>query len=133
AEWFEEQHKTVDALDHLQYAFDQLERCGATRDLARVRARLRAHGVRRRRDSHRLSSGWEGLTDSERTVVDLVVDGLTSREAAQRFSLPHTPDTPPLRPASTRRGAPPRHELIRLALTSRRPTEPWPQATPDSP
>jgi ATP/maltotriose-dependent transcriptional regulator MalT len=134
ADWFDEQRKTADALDHLQFAFDQLDRSGATRDLARVRARLRAHGVHRRhRGTHRPSSGWEGLTDSERTVVGLVVDGLTSREVAERLFLSVNTVNTHLGHAFTKLGVRSRHELIRLALAGRQPTERWAKPTLDPP
>jgi DNA-binding CsgD family transcriptional regulator len=37
----------------------------------------------------RPSFGWEGLTDTEQTPVELVADGLTNREAAARLYLSH--------------------------------------------
>ena len=59
----------------------------ATRDVAMVRAALRAHGVRRsRRSRHaRASSGWHSLTPTEHRVVTLVAQRLTNREVADRL------------------------------------------------
>jgi FixJ family two-component response regulator len=49
----------------------------------RVRAALRAAGIRERQDSAPgAQHGWASLTRSEQGVVDLVAQGLTSREAA---------------------------------------------------
>ena len=76
---------------------EALERCaamGAAGDAARVRERLRAHGVRRRLAPPRPRSGWEALTDAERSVARLVAEGLTNREVADRLVVsPHTVST----------------------------------------
>ncbi|WP_433257306.1 helix-turn-helix transcriptional regulator [Streptosporangium sp. CA-135522] len=65
----------------------------AIRDAARVRGRLRMLGERRRhwvRTEHPLL-GWASLTATERTVCDLVAQGLTNRQAAeQMFISEHT-------------------------------------------
>jgi DNA-binding CsgD family transcriptional regulator len=67
-------------------------RTGAGWDAARVRARLRAGGVKRRLlPVERPSQGWEALTDSEAAVARLIAEGMTNREAASRlFVSPHT-------------------------------------------
>ena len=61
----------------LDAALADYQGCGAERDAARVRARLRTLGVRRthwqRRD--RPASGWASLTETERTVARLVTEG----------------------------------------------------------
>ena len=60
-----------------------------------MRARLRNMGVRRChwRRRERPVSGWESLTETERSVADLVAQGLTNRQAADRMFLsPHTID-----------------------------------------
>jgi DNA-binding CsgD family transcriptional regulator len=65
---------------------------GAGRDVARVRAKLRDLGVRRRQWSHseRPVSGWASLTDTERDVAALVAHGLTNPQVATRmFISPH--------------------------------------------
>ena len=66
--------------------------CGARRDLARVRRRLRQLGIQRRLPTERRpAQGWDALTESELAVARLVADGLTNREVAQRLYVsPHT-------------------------------------------
>ncbi|NDZ83951.1 helix-turn-helix transcriptional regulator, partial [Streptomyces sp. SID10853] len=62
-------------------------------DTARVRGTLRGLGVRRRHWTYadRPATGWASLTDSERAVADLVAQGLTNRETADRMFLsPYT-------------------------------------------
>lgn len=57
-----------------------------------------ANGLSRAEDlgasfSERKNFGWSSLTESERTVADLVAEGLTNREAATRLFLSrHTVD-----------------------------------------
>jgi DNA-binding CsgD family transcriptional regulator/tetratricopeptide (TPR) repeat protein len=85
--------KAVDSLDE---ALDGYERIGALWDVARVRARLRALGVRRRHwtQSQRPTFGWDSLTDTERAVAGLIARGMTNRQAAERMFLsPHTVST----------------------------------------
>jgi DNA-binding CsgD family transcriptional regulator/DNA-binding Lrp family transcriptional regulator len=67
-------------------------RAGATRDAARLRSRLRALGVRRRVATvEKPLTGWAAMTKSELAVAQLVADGLTNREIADRlFISPHT-------------------------------------------
>jgi DNA-binding CsgD family transcriptional regulator/tetratricopeptide (TPR) repeat protein len=79
----------------LDRALEAYRELGAEHDVARVRSLLRTMGVRhchwRRRE--RPVSGWGSLTETERTVSDLVAGGLTNREAAeQMFLSPHTID-----------------------------------------
>ncbi len=53
--------------------------CGAIADLARVEALLRSHGIRRRRRGPSVAThGWEALSPTERSVVDLVAQGMTN-------------------------------------------------------
>ena len=57
--------------------------CGASHDLARVDAALRGHGVRRRRQGFGTAmSGWDALSPTEHTVVDLVAKGLSNPQIA---------------------------------------------------
>ena len=58
-------------------------------DLARVRSSLRAAGTRLRHWSHadRPAFGWDSLTDTERRVTDLVAQGLSNRQVANRVFL----------------------------------------------
>jgi DNA-binding CsgD family transcriptional regulator len=83
------------AQPYLDRALDAYRELGTEHDVARIRSLLRAMGVRhchwRRRE--RPVSGWDSLTETERTVSDLVARGLTNREAAeQMFLSPHTID-----------------------------------------
>src|ERR671919_929072 len=79
-------------LERAVVAYQQL---GAERDAARVRSRLRAIGVRWRhgRRTDRPVSGWASLTDTEQAVAELVAEGLTNAEVAERMYLSrHTVD-----------------------------------------
>ena len=63
------------------------QRLGAVREVARAEGVLRDLGVRRGRRGARgrPRSGWESLTETERRVVELVAEGLTYREVADRL------------------------------------------------
>jgi DNA-binding CsgD family transcriptional regulator len=81
------------AIDGLDQALEGYEQIGAPRDAARVRARLRGFGIRRRHWAHseRPETGWDSLTATENSIADLVTEGLTNKEvAAQMFISPHT-------------------------------------------
>ncbi|WP_433469448.1 helix-turn-helix transcriptional regulator [Spirillospora sp. CA-128828] len=81
------------AIEKFDEAAEGYRRIGALRDAARIRARLRNLGVRRRHWTYadRPAIGWDSLTDSERSVASLVAQGLTNRQvAAQMFLSPHT-------------------------------------------
>ena len=61
--------------------------------MVRVRSGLRAAGTRLRHWTHadRPAFGWDSLTDAERRVADLVAQGLSNRQVANRvFLSPHT-------------------------------------------
>jgi DNA-binding CsgD family transcriptional regulator len=75
------------ARELLAQAREAYEACGATRDLARVDAAERAHGVRRgvAGSRRRPRSGWDALTDTELKVVRLVAERLTNPEIAARM------------------------------------------------
>jgi len=64
--------------------YDQL---GAQHLHQRLRSALRAHGVamRPRRSAPRPTHGWESLTPSEATIVDLAGQGLTNTQIAERL------------------------------------------------
>jgi DNA-binding CsgD family transcriptional regulator len=68
-------------------ASELYERLGAERDIARVGAHLRKHGIKRgtRRRHARATTGWEALTDTERKVIALVVQRLSNPEVAERL------------------------------------------------
>jgi DNA-binding CsgD family transcriptional regulator len=81
------------AVARLRAAYGLYEQLGQARDMARVRARLRAAGVRvhhwRRAD--RPAFGWDSLTDTECRIARLVAQGLSNREVAgQIFLSAHT-------------------------------------------
>jgi DNA-binding CsgD family transcriptional regulator/DNA-binding Lrp family transcriptional regulator len=82
-------------IDALTQALVLFARAGATRDAARLRSRLRALGIRRRvATAEKQSTGWGAMTKSELAVAQLVADGLTNREVAERlFVSPHTVNT----------------------------------------
>jgi DNA-binding CsgD family transcriptional regulator len=70
-------------------ADDVYEQLGASWDLARLRAEFRQYGIRRGpRAKHRVvRSGWDSLTVSEAKVADLVAEGLSNRQIADRLVL----------------------------------------------
>jgi ATP/maltotriose-dependent transcriptional regulator MalT len=81
------------AIHSLDEALEGYGKIGALRDSARVRARLRRFGVRRRHwaQSARPETGWDSLTDTEHSVAALVAQGLTNKQVgAQMFISPHT-------------------------------------------
>jgi DNA-binding CsgD family transcriptional regulator/tetratricopeptide (TPR) repeat protein len=85
-----------DARVLLAEALDHYEALGASRFEARAHAALRGIGARRgRRGSReRPLTGWDSLTKSEQAVAELVAEGLTNREVAQRLYIsPHTVNT----------------------------------------
>jgi len=105
-----------EAAAQLEAAYDFYARVSAQRDTARVRAALRALGIRKRQASvARPQHGWASLTRSEQAVVELVARGLTNREAASELFL--SPDTinTHLRHAFAKLGIRSRVELARLA------------------
>lgn len=82
------------------------------------RSALHALGVRKRQPSvARPQHGWASLTSGELAVVNVVAEGLTSREAAAQLYL--SPDTvnTHLRHAFAKLGIRSRVELARLVLS----------------
>jgi DNA-binding CsgD family transcriptional regulator len=79
----------IDALGRTLALYAEL---GATWDAGRVRSRLRELGVRRRLvAAEPETNGWAAMTSSELAVAQLVAEGLTNREVAERlFVSPHT-------------------------------------------
>lgn len=73
----------------LSQAYALFEELGNDEDLARVRSRLRATGTRLRHWTYadRPAFGWDSLTDTERHVADLVAQGLSNRQVANRVFL----------------------------------------------
>jgi DNA-binding CsgD family transcriptional regulator len=76
------------ALDQLNAAFDTYLHHEALADARRVGRELRRLGVERRIVSHpRAKTGWDSLTDSELTVVNLIAQGATNRDVAEQLHL----------------------------------------------
>jgi DNA-binding CsgD family transcriptional regulator len=107
----------------LSEALELYTELGASWDAGRVRARLRALGVRRRFGTTTpVRTGWEALTTSELHVVRLVALGLRNREVGERlFVSPHTVSTH-LRHAFTKLGINSRVELARLVSQHEEPS-----------
>jgi DNA-binding CsgD family transcriptional regulator len=63
--------------------------------------------------------GWDSLTGAERSVAELVAQGLTNREAAERLFLSHHTVGFHLRSIFRKLGTSTRVELARLAVESR--------------
>jgi DNA-binding CsgD family transcriptional regulator len=108
-----EREAAIDALSRSLALYTEI---AASWDARRVRSRLRELGVRRRLvTTEPETSGWAALTTSELTVVQLVADGLTNREVAERlFVSPHTVNSH-LRHVFAKLGINSRVELARLA------------------
>lgn len=82
-----------DAATRLRQAHDLYERFRDRPGMDRVRAELRAAGVRLHhwRRVARPAYGWDSLTDTERRIADLVSSGLSNRQvASQVFLSTHT-------------------------------------------
>lgn len=85
-----------EAVALLAEALERYERAGADAWAGRVRAQLRALGVRPglRGPRGRQATGWESLTTTERAVSLLVAEGLTNGAVARRLYIsPHTVNT----------------------------------------
>jgi len=85
-----------EAVALLAEALERYERAGADAWAGRVRAQLRALGVRPgpRGPRGRPPTGWESLTTTERAVSLLVAEGLTNGAVARRLYIsPHTVNT----------------------------------------
>ncbi len=106
----------LDDVDALSRSLTLFTEIGAIWDARRVRSRLRELGVRRRLIAPEPEThGWAALTSAEITVAQLVADGLTNREVADRLFLsPHTVNSH-LRHAFTKLDINSRVELARLA------------------
>ncbi|MFI8966397.1 AAA family ATPase [Streptomyces sp. NPDC053493] len=106
--------RRAEAVPYLERALALYTRAGAERDVARVRRRLRAAGVRRRPATAGRAGEWPELTAAEVRVVRLVAQGLTNQQVAERLSLsPHTVSSH-LRRAFTKLDLTSRAELTRL-------------------
>ena len=77
-----------EALDQLNAAFDTYMGHEAVADARRVGRALRGLGVERRIVSQpRAKTGWDSLTDSELTVVNLIAQGATNQSVATQLHL----------------------------------------------
>ncbi|SCF64666.1 AAA family ATPase [Streptomyces sp. Ncost-T10-10d] len=109
--------RVSEAVPYLDKALALYTQAGAERDVARVRRRLRAAGVRRPPSSAGYVKEWPELTASEVRVARLVAQGLTNLQVAERLSLsPHTVSSH-LRRAFTKLDITSRTELARLVGT----------------
>jgi DNA-binding CsgD family transcriptional regulator len=83
------------AIDALTQGLVLFARAGATQDAARLRSNLRALGIRRRvATAEKPVTGWAAMTKSELAVAELVANGLSNREIAERLYVsPHTVNT----------------------------------------
>jgi DNA-binding CsgD family transcriptional regulator len=111
--------RNAEALDHLNGAFDTYVECEAIADARRVGRALRRLGIERRVVTHpRARTGWDSLTDSELTVVNLIAGGGTNRSVAVQLHLsPHTVKTH-LHNAFAKLGVTSRAQLTRLMRRS---------------
>lgn len=89
AELFARARDTSRARTTLVEALDVYEELGAAWDARRATSRLRANGVRLRTvaGGRRAASGPESLTETERKVADLVAEGLSNPDIADRLNL----------------------------------------------
>jgi DNA-binding CsgD family transcriptional regulator len=83
------QGSQASAVALLNQAYALYEELGSAECAARVRAELRALGTRLCHWTHqdRPAFGWDSLTDTERTITDLVAQGLSNRQVASRVFL----------------------------------------------
>ncbi|MFC7381690.1 helix-turn-helix transcriptional regulator [Sphaerisporangium rhizosphaerae] len=102
----------------LDQALAGYQECGAARDAARLRRRLRRLGVRHRHwaTAERPVTGWASLTDTERTVSLLVTQGWTNRRVAEQMFISVHTVAFHLRQIFRKLGIGSRVELTRLVL-----------------
>ena len=84
---FARRARNADALVQLNAAFDTYMEHEALADARRVGRQLRRLGVERRVVSPRVKTGWDSLTDSELTVVNLIAQGVTNQSVAAQLHL----------------------------------------------
>ena len=111
--------RNAEALDQLNKAFDVYVECEAIADARRVGRALRRLGAERRVVAHpKARTGWDSLTDSEITVVNLITEGATNRSVAEQLHLsPHTVKTH-LHNAFAKLGITSRAQLVQLVRGS---------------
>ncbi|MGI8333398.1 AAA family ATPase [Actinomadura scrupuli] len=110
------------AVHSLERAIAHYEESGARRDAARVRRRLRRLGVRHRHwaSAERPVTGWASLTDTERSVSELVAQGLTNQQTADQMFLSVHTVAFHLRQVFRKLGISSRVDLTRIALRQER-------------
>jgi DNA-binding CsgD family transcriptional regulator len=108
-----------EAVDQLNAAFDTYLHHEALADARRVGRALRRLGVQRRIVSQpRAKTGWDSLTNSELTVVNLIAQGVTNRSVATQLHLsPNTVKTH-VRNAFAKLGINTRSQLTQLMRES---------------
>ncbi|MGW0208192.1 helix-turn-helix transcriptional regulator [Streptomyces sp. NPDC003233] len=109
---------STSAIPYFEEAGELASACGALRDHERIMRRLRQFGVRTAAPRHHTTgaAGWESLTESERKLIPLVVEGLTNRAIADRLYVSvHTVNTH-MKHIFTKLGINTRVELTRLAI-----------------
>lgn len=94
---------------------------GAPRDVRRIEASLRALGVRRSSKGPRArpSIGWDSLTPTELTVVDLLCEGLTNRRVGERLFISTRTVDAHVSHIFRKLGVASRTELVSMAITRR--------------
>jgi DNA-binding NarL/FixJ family response regulator len=109
---------TAPAIPYFEEAVQLASASGALRDQERIRRRLRQLGVRSSAPRRRTTGSpeWRSLTESERKLIPLVVDGLTNRAIADRLYVSvHTVNTH-MKHIFAKLGINTRVELTRLAI-----------------
>lgn len=105
----------------LEEAVEGFERLGAERDARRAEQLLRSLGGRVRRVAARARpvTGWDSLTPTEVRVVELVCEGMTNREAAERLFVSRRTIDTHLSHVFQKLGARSRTELVARAIQER--------------
>jgi DNA-binding CsgD family transcriptional regulator len=107
--------RNAEALDQLNAAFDTYIECEAIADARRVGHALRRLGVERRIVAQpRAKTGWDSLTDSELTVINLIAQGATNRSVAQQLHLSPPPVKTHVHNAFAKLGITSRAQLAQL-------------------
>ncbi|MGQ5638857.1 MULTISPECIES: helix-turn-helix transcriptional regulator [unclassified Streptomyces] len=109
---------TTAAIPYFEEAVQLASASGALRDQERIRRRLRQLGVRSSAPRRHTTGSpeWRSLTESERKLIPLVVDGLTNRAIADRLYVSvHTVNTH-MKHIFAKLGINTRVELTRLAI-----------------
>jgi DNA-binding CsgD family transcriptional regulator len=107
-----------EAVKVLGESLEGYERTGAERGAARIRRRLRRLGVRRGRwtSVKRPPTGWESLTDTDRSISKLVAEGMTNQQIADQLYISIHTVAYHLRQVFRKLGVRSRVELARIAL-----------------